>query len=155
MQILGEPAENEATVIQDAKGMVIFNSMRTGIAPFAGAGGAGIVIARLPDGQWSAPSFISPNTYSAGLMFGLDVYQCILILRTEQAVKQFHTHNVTIGTEMAVAAGPLGYGISGETGLKNGQGFKTPIFSYVLSKGLFAGIEVVRSIDARPSLSLT
>lgn len=117
--------------------------MRTGIAPFAGAGGAGIIVARLPDGQWSAPSFISPNSYSAGLMLGIDVYQCVLILRTFEAVKQFHTHNVTLGTEMAIAAGPLGYGISGEAGLKNGQGFKSPIFSYVLSKGMFAGIEVV------------
>ena len=40
-------------VFQDAKGVAIFTSMRTGIAPFGGAGGAGIVIARLEDGcEW-------------------------------------------------------------------------------------------------------
>ena len=38
------------SVIQQAKGLAIFTSMRTGIAPFGGAGGAGIVIAKLPDG---------------------------------------------------------------------------------------------------------
>lgn len=58
-------------------------------------------------------------------------------------MKGFRTHNLTIGSEIGVAAGPLGYGISGEAGLKSGAGFKAPIFSYVLSKGFFAGVEVV------------
>ena len=37
-------------VIAEAKGLCIFTSMRSGIAPFGGAGGTGIVVARLPDG---------------------------------------------------------------------------------------------------------
>jgi lipid-binding SYLF domain-containing protein len=37
-------------VIQEAKGIVIFTAMRSGIAPFGGAGGSGVVLARLPDG---------------------------------------------------------------------------------------------------------
>ncbi len=37
-------------VIAEAKGLAIFTSMRTGIAPFGGAGGAGVVIAKLPNG---------------------------------------------------------------------------------------------------------
>jgi lipid-binding SYLF domain-containing protein len=38
------------SVIKKAKGLAIFTSMRSGIAPFGGAGGAGLVMARLPDG---------------------------------------------------------------------------------------------------------
>lgn len=38
------------SVIANAKGLAIFTSMRTGIAPLGGAGGAGIVVAKLPDG---------------------------------------------------------------------------------------------------------
>lgn len=38
------------SVIASAKGIVIFTAMRTGIAPFGGAGGSGVVLARLPDG---------------------------------------------------------------------------------------------------------
>lgn len=41
-----------------------------------------------------------------------------------------------------MAAGPLGYGVSAETGLKH----KTPIYSYVLSKGFYAGVEVVGQV---------
>ena len=37
-------------VIQEARGLVIFTAFRSGIAPLGGAGGAGVVIARLPDG---------------------------------------------------------------------------------------------------------
>lgn len=40
-------------VIAEAKGLVIFTSMRTGFAPFGGAGGAGVVVAKLPDGSES------------------------------------------------------------------------------------------------------
>lgn len=38
-------------VMQQAKGVAIFTSMRTGFAPLGGAGGAGLVIAKLPDGS--------------------------------------------------------------------------------------------------------
>jgi lipid-binding SYLF domain-containing protein len=42
-------------VIKQAKGVAIFTAMRSGIAPLGGAGGSGMVIARLPDGcEWSA-----------------------------------------------------------------------------------------------------
>ena len=37
-------------VIAEAKGLCIFTSMRSGIAPFGGAGGTGVVVGRLPDG---------------------------------------------------------------------------------------------------------
>lgn len=93
---------------------------------------------------WSPPSFISPNNFSAGLMLGLDVYNAILVLRTEEAVKGFRTHNLTLGSDLGIAAGPLGgAGISGEMGLKKGSVHKTPIFSYVQSKGFYAGVSLV------------
>jgi lipid-binding SYLF domain-containing protein len=38
-------------VIAEAKGLAIFTSMRSGIAPLGGAGGAGLVTAKLPDGS--------------------------------------------------------------------------------------------------------
>ena len=72
-------------------------------------------------------------------MLGVDVYSCILILRTEAAVEGFRTHHLTLGSEMGVAAGPLGYGMSAETGLKH----RTPVFSYVVTKGFYAGVGIV------------
>lgn len=39
------------SIIANAKGLAIFTSMRSGIAPLGGAGGAGVVVAKLPDGS--------------------------------------------------------------------------------------------------------
>lgn len=36
-------------------------------------------------------------------MLGIDVYNCILILRTEQAVRGFRTHHFTVGAEVSPA----------------------------------------------------
>lgn len=52
-------------VIQEARGIVIFTAMRSGFAPFGGAGGSGVVIARLEDGCKS--SFSPSNVPCSGL----------------------------------------------------------------------------------------
>ncbi|PWY98519.1 DUF500-domain-containing protein [Testicularia cyperi] len=121
-----------------AKGIVIYTAMRSGIAPFGGAGGAGLMLARLPDGSWSAPSSISPNNLAVGLLLGFDIFDVILLVNTEKAMEAFKSHKVTLGAETAVAAGPFGAGISGEMGLD-----RTPVYSYVRSRGLYGGVEAM------------
>lgn len=124
--------------IKNAKGIVIYTAMRSGIAPFGGAGGTGLVLARLPDGSWSAPASVSPNNVSVGLLLGVDVFDVILLLNTDKALESFYSHKVTLGAETAVAAGPVGAGASMESGLD-----RAPIYSYVRSRGLYAGIEAM------------
>ncbi|WVR03210.1 hypothetical protein IAU60_000201 [Kwoniella sp. DSM 27419] len=128
-------------VIAQAKGLAIFTSMRTGFAPFGGAGGAGVVVAKLPDGTWSAPASISPNNLSAGFLIGVDVYDCVLIIRSQKALDSFATHKATIGAELGVAAGPYGAGAAVESGLE-----KAPLLSYVKSRGVYAGVEIVGQV---------
>ncbi|BEI80041.1 hypothetical protein CcaverHIS002_0105700 [Cutaneotrichosporon cavernicola] len=101
------------SVLKEAKGLAIFTSMRSGIAPIGGAGGAGVVVGRLEDGSWSAPASISPQNLSTGFLIGIDVYDCILVIRTQKALESFFGHKVTLGTEIAVAAGPYGAGAGG------------------------------------------
>lgn len=122
-------------------GLAIFTSMRSGIAPFGGSGGAGIVVARLEDGSWSAPSAMSPNNLSAGLMLGIDIYDAVLVIRTPAALASFATHKATLGTDIGVAAGPFGAGAAAEMGLE-----KAPVLSYVRTRGLYAGIQLVGQI---------
>ncbi|GAA5887488.1 hypothetical protein JCM16303_003434 [Sporobolomyces ruberrimus] len=128
-----------AKVLREAQGIIIFSAMRNGIAPFGGSGGAGVIMARLEDGSWSAPSFISPNNLTVGLLLGCDFYDSIMILRSKKAVEAFYPiGKITIGTELAVAAGPYGAGASVESGYD-----RTPVLSYVRSRGLYAGIEIL------------
>ncbi|EST07857.1 Ysc84 actin-binding domain protein [Kalmanozyma brasiliensis GHG001] len=125
-------------VIKRAKGIVIYTAMRSGIAPFGGAGGAGLMLARLPDSSWSAPSSISPNNLAVGLLLGFDIFDVILVVNSDRAMESFKSHKVTLGAETAVAAGPFGAGISGEMGID-----RSPVFSYVRSRGLYGGVEAM------------
>ncbi|GAA5960709.1 hypothetical protein JCM3765_007299 [Sporobolomyces pararoseus] len=128
-----------AKVLREAQGIIIFSAMRNGIAPFGGSGGTGVIMARLEDGSWSAPSFISPNNLTVGLLLGCDFYDSIMILRSRKAVETFFPiGKITLGTEMAAAAGPYGAGASIESGTD-----RTPVLSYVRSRGLYAGIEIL------------
>ncbi|BEI87847.1 uncharacterized protein CcaverHIS019_0105650 [Cutaneotrichosporon cavernicola] len=129
------------SVLKEAKGLAIFTSMRSGIAPIGGAGGAGVVVGRLEDGSWSAPASISPQNLSTGFLIGIDVYDCILVIRTQKALESFFGHKVTLGTEIAVAAGPYGAGAGVEAGRE-----AAPVFSYVKSRGMYAGVEVVGQV---------
>lgn len=69
------------------------------------------------------------------------MYDAVLILRTDAAVASFSSHKVTVGAELGVAAGPYGAGASVESGRD-----QVPIFSYVKSKGMYAGIEIMGQV---------
>lgn len=61
-------------------------------------GGTGIVIARLSDGTWSAPSAIGSIGGGLGLQFGVEVADFLLILQTNDALGHFRRGgNFTIG----------------------------------------------------------
>lgn len=57
---------------------------------------------------------------------------------TDQALQAFMTHKVSLGGELAIAAGTYGGGALAEVGLD-----KTPILSYQRSRGFYAGVEAV------------
>ncbi|GAA5842691.1 hypothetical protein JCM9279_003664 [Rhodotorula babjevae] len=127
-----------AEVIRNAKGIVVYTSFRTGVAPFGGAGGSGVIVARLPDGSWSAPSVVAPGNFAAGLMLGVDIFDAILTIMTDAALDTFYGHKVTLGAEIGVAAGTYGAGAIAEAGTD-----RSPVYSYLRSRGLYAGAEAV------------
>lgn len=55
-------------VLQQAKGLAIFSVVKAGFV-WSGKAGSGVVVARLDDGSWSAPSCIA----TGGVGFGLQV----------------------------------------------------------------------------------
>ncbi|KAI1334420.1 hypothetical protein F5Y15DRAFT_289278 [Xylariaceae sp. FL0016] len=124
--------------IKNAAGLAIFTTFRTGLH-ISGAGGSGIVIARLPDGSWSPPSGFLVHTLGAGLMVGLDIYDCVCVLNTPAAVAAFAKPRLSLGGEVAVAAGPVGAGASLESALAKGS--SKPVWSYMKSRGFYAGMQ--------------
>lgn len=125
-----------AKALQGASGIAIMTCFRTGFG-FSGAGGSGVVMARLPDGSWGPPSGILIHTLGWGLTIGLDIYDVVLILRKPQALKAFEHPKVSIGAELSVAAGPVGNGAMLDSGIE-----AAPCWSYTKSKGAYAGIQL-------------
>ncbi|KAF6755784.1 SH3 domain-containing protein [Ephemerocybe angulata] len=125
-------------ILQRARGLAIFQVLKAGFV-FSGKAGSGIVIARLPDGSWSAPSCIATGGLGWGLQIGADITDFVIVLNSEDAVRAFSLGgNVTIGGNIAATAGPIGTGGSVQASLAH----PAPMFSYSKSKGLFAGVSL-------------
>ncbi|KAN0066306.1 hypothetical protein ACQY0O_000400 [Thecaphora frezii] len=123
-------------VLSKAQGLAIFTVFRTGFG-FSGASGSGVVLSRLPDGSWSAPSGLLIHTIGWGFLIGLDIYDVVLVLRNQKAVDAFTRPKISLGGELSVAAGPVGNGAMLETGIES-----APCWSYVKSKGFYAGLQL-------------
>ncbi|KAG5982367.1 hypothetical protein E4U55_001997 [Claviceps digitariae] len=180
-------------VISKAVGLAIFTTFRAGFQVTTGSG-SGVLIARLPDGSWSPPSGISVYTVGTGFQIGLDIYDCVCVINSREALSAFTNTRVSLGSDLAIVAGPYGAGGAVEFGatiqrgrrdsdkrpategqaasLQNNAygapgpeaqqadtlkpssgGSKTrrssrsasafkPVFSYVKSRGFYAGIQV-------------
>lgn len=125
-------------VIRNAKGLAIFTTMRTGLW-FSGAGGAGVLVARKADGTWSPPSGIMLHTAGLGFLVGVDIYDCVVVINTQEALDAFSSIRCTLGSEISVAAGPIGAGGVLDSELHKRQ---APIFTYLKSRGFYAGVQI-------------
>nr|XP_045225848.1 SH3 domain-containing YSC84-like protein 1 isoform X5 [Macaca fascicularis] len=97
-----------AHVIAKAKGLAILSVIKAGFLVTA-RGGSGIVLARLPDGKWSAPSAIGIAGLGGGFEIGIEVSDLVIILNYDRAVEAFAKGgNLTLGGNLTVAVGPLG-----------------------------------------------
>lgn len=129
-------------IVAKAKGIAVITFLKAGFV-WSGRLGSGLVVARLPDGRWSAPSAIGSGGAGFGAQIGASLTDCVFILNTESAVKAFsHTGNLTFGGNMSVCAGPTGRSLEGAGTIAN----IAPIYSYSKSKGLFAGLSLEGSV---------
>lgn len=130
--------------MSNAKGLAIITVLKGGFL-FSGRIGSGLLIARLPDGTWSAPSCIGLAGAGVGGQIGLELTDFVMILNTKDAVKTFAAlGSVTLGGNISVAAGPIGRSAEA-SGSASHRGVSA-IFSYSKTKGLFAGVSLEGSV---------
>ncbi|KAH7386351.1 LAS seventeen-binding protein-like protein [Cadophora sp. MPI-SDFR-AT-0126] len=127
-------------VIQNAVGLAIFTTMRTGLW-VSGAGGSGVLIARKEDGEWSPPSGIMLHTAGLGFLVGVDIYDCVVVINNRKALDAFTKIRATLGGEISAVAGPVGVGGVLENDGKWKQANR-PVFTYLKSRGFYAGVQV-------------
>ncbi|KAF2143155.1 uncharacterized protein K452DRAFT_357546 [Aplosporella prunicola CBS 121167] len=126
-------------VIRNAVGLAIFSTLRAGFHASL-ASGSGVLLARKADGTWSPPSGILLHTVGVGFLIGVDIYDCVLVINTYEALDAFCKTRCTLGGEISAAAGPVGagYSVESEVVLKRAA----PVFTYVKSKGFYAGVQL-------------
>ncbi|KAJ2519480.1 hypothetical protein GGI11_001675 [Coemansia sp. RSA 2049] len=125
-------------ILEKAKGIAFLTVLKAGFI-WSGRIGSGLVVARLPDGNWSAPSAIGLMGAGVGGQIGAELTDFVMILTTDSAVRAFsHGGNVTLGANLGVSAGPWGRSAEASGALIN----LAPVVSYSRSKGLFAGVSL-------------
>ncbi|KAL3421787.1 SH3 domain-containing protein [Phlyctema vagabunda] len=127
-------------ILANAKGLAILTVLKAG---FLGSGryGNGIVVARLADGSWSAPSAIGTGGAGFGGQIGFELTDFVFILNDAAAVRTFsQAGSLTLGGNVSIAAGPIGRNAeaAGAASTKGVAG----IFAYSKTKGLFAGVSL-------------
>ncbi|KAJ5089903.1 hypothetical protein N7532_008587 [Penicillium argentinense] len=131
-------------ILAGAKGLAILTVLKAG---FIGSGrfGSGIVVARLADGSWSAPSAIATGGAGVGGQIGFELTDFVFILNDASAVRTFsQVGTLTLGGNVSLAAGPVGRNAEA-AGAASTKGVAA-IFSYSKTKGLFAGVSLEGSM---------
>ncbi|KUF94200.1 hypothetical protein AM588_10004562 [Phytophthora nicotianae] len=125
--------------LKRAQGIAFLTVIKAGLLITAKMG-TGIVIAKLDDGSWSAPSAIGTAGIGGGLEGGGELIEFMIIMGSKNAVKVFHRTQVNVGGGLSVAVGPYGRDALAQAAASRG-GFNAN-YSYSHSRGLFAGISL-------------
>lgn len=143
------------SLLNDAECVAVIPSVKKAALGFGGQYGRGAVSCRKDKGQgpWGPPSMIGITGGSFGLQLGGQSYDVVMLFMTPDSVQHLLKDKLTLGGDVAVAAGPKGRALSAETSAS----FRSEILTYARSRGLFAGISFKGAVlspdkDANKSL---
>ena len=136
-----DDAKDVAEMLKDAKAVAIVPSLFKAGFLVGGEYGEGLIL-RHEKGKWFGPGFYNISGGSFGLQIGAQSIALVLVITNEKGVNAFLKSKSKLGGDVAVAAGPVGRRVEGAT---DGKG-KASIYSYSISRGLFAGVSLEGSI---------
>ncbi len=126
------------SLMHDAKGVaVIPHVIKAGVL-IDRQFGRGVVLIRQPDGSWSDPVFVTLEGGGVGLQAGVQSTDLVLVFKTKGSVERMLKGRLTLGSDVSVAAGPLGR----EADAATDGTLLSEIYSYSRSRGLFVGVSL-------------
>ncbi|KAK4514333.1 C-8 sterol isomerase [Mucor velutinosus] len=127
------------SILRDAHGIVFIRLYRIGFM-LSAKSGTGIIIARLPDGSWSAPSGVSMSSVGFGHQAGGEMIDSIIVMNYRAAVKAFFDGGgqLQLGVGASLAAGPFGRAADVSASASNTT-HVAATYAYSSSKGLYLG----------------
>jgi lipid-binding SYLF domain-containing protein len=132
-----DDAEALANTVRSCKAVAIFPSTLQAGLGIGGMHGEGVVLVRNSKGGWNGPSFASLVGGSFGLQIGAKEVGLVLVVTNEAGLQAFTGgKSFKLGGDVSIAAGPVGRDAEAATDSRA----DASIYSYSMSKGLFAGI---------------
>lgn len=132
--------------LPDSVAIAIFPSVLKAGFFVGGEGGNGLLMARTPQGGWSAPAFYTLGAGSFGIQFGAQSTEVILVIRNKGALEAILKDQAKIGADAGVTAGFYGVGAEASTTTNLGA----DVLAFANSKvGAFAGASVEGAVMAR------
>lgn len=136
-QLLNIPEQSiPPSLLARAHGIAVIPNMIKAGFIVGGRHGKGVLIVRQPDNTWSNPAFVRMTGGSVGWQAGAQSTDIILVFKTRRSVEGITNGKLTLGADASVAAGPVGRHTEVATDIK----FKSEVYSYSRSRGLFAGV---------------
>jgi lipid-binding SYLF domain-containing protein len=125
-------------LLHDAAGVaVIPHVVRAGLV-IGGRFGRGVVLIRESNGCWSNPVFVTLSGKSIGGQVGIDKTELVLVFKTHKSLESALHGKLTLGTDVAIAAGLVGRDAETATD----RWLRAEVVSYSRSRGLFAGVSL-------------
>jgi lipid-binding SYLF domain-containing protein len=126
-----------AQTVKSGKAVAIFPSTIQAGLGFGGMHGEGVVLVKNSKGGWNGPSFASLVGGSIGLQIGVKEVGLVLVITNEAGLQAFTGgKSFKLGGDVSIAAGPMGR----DAGAATDSRADASIYSYSMSRGLFAGI---------------
>jgi SH3 domain-containing YSC84-like protein 1 len=125
-------------LLRDAQGLAIIPGLIKAGFVIGGRHGRGVLLTRTPDGGWSRPEFITLSGASIGWQIGVQSTDVVLVFKTRRGLDHIRKGKLTLGADVAVAAGPVGRQAEAGT---DGR-LEAEIYSYSRTRGLFAGLSL-------------
>jgi len=131
-------------VLERAECVAIIPAVKKAAFGFGGQYGRGVVSCKKNKGKgaWGPPSMFGLSGGSFGLQLGGQSYDVVMMFMTPDSVEHLLKDKVTLGGDMAAAAGPKGRAISAETTAS----MRSEILTYARSRGLYAGISFTGAV---------
>jgi lipid-binding SYLF domain-containing protein len=135
-QILAKHDEIPRQLLDRARCVLVFPSVKKIAVGIGGSYGRGVIICRTgPDmtGPWSAPAMYKLNVSSLGVQLGSSSTDYVLLVQTVVGAQKVLSGKLKLGADASAVAGPTGAKAVGANDPK------IDVLTYSRAKGLFAG----------------
>lgn len=122
-------------LFENAYGIAVVPGLMEAGFILGGQYGQGLLSVRR-NGVWTLPTFITVTGGSIGLQAGVQSIDLVLVFKTRRSVEGILDGKITLGADVAVAAGPVGRVASAATDVQ----LEAEIYTYSQSRGLFVGV---------------